>query len=134
MNLSNNNFFDSLPETITCLTNLHHLDLSRNALSGPLPQNIGNLKTLDNLILHDNAFEGSLTESLCKLEKLHPLQIYYNLFEGGLNNLHRCPPYRVGLCNVSHNYFRSDETYRLKTKFAKVISDGQRSLQKSARF
>ncbi|MFX1237130.1 MAG: hypothetical protein ACFFAS_00100 [Promethearchaeota archaeon] len=67
--------FNSLPESITSLEHLEHLDLSYCTMVDTLPQNIGNLKKLRMLSLKESYYLRELPVSIGKLSNLEVLDL-----------------------------------------------------------
>ncbi|XP_028063019.1 receptor-like protein 15 [Camellia sinensis] len=83
LDLSENNFFASIPPSIGALSSLKALSLAQNNLSGSLPiQAAFNLTSIWRLQLNDNQFAGPLTNVLSKLSKLDFLDISNNYMFG----------------------------------------------------
>ncbi|KAK2400648.1 receptor protein kinase protein ZAR1 [Trifolium repens] len=84
LNLSNNNFTKTIPNSLFNTTNnLIILDLSHNSLSGPLPPSFTSLKSLIHCDLSSNFLNGSLPESLTELTALTgTLNLSFNGFSG----------------------------------------------------
>ncbi|CAJ2673144.1 unnamed protein product [Trifolium pratense] len=84
LNLSNNNFTKTIPNSLFNTTNnLIILDLSHNSLSGPLPPSFTSLKSLIHCDLSSNFLNGSLPESLTELTALTgTLNLSFNTFSG----------------------------------------------------
>lgn len=60
LDLSHNEFENSIPNTLFDNTHLIHIDLSHNNLSGSLPTNWLNLQYLKKIYLNNNSLNGSL--------------------------------------------------------------------------
>ncbi|CAJ2677194.1 unnamed protein product [Trifolium pratense] len=107
LNLANNNFIGSIPDSFGSLINLHMLlmynndlsgkipntlrnctmmtllDLQSNRFSGPIPSWIGtDMQILKTLILGRNSFDGNIPISLCQLKSLHILDLSENQLKG----------------------------------------------------
>ncbi|CAI9087178.1 OLC1v1021185C2 [Oldenlandia corymbosa var. corymbosa] len=83
LDLSINDFFGDLPESIGNLKHLYHMDLSQCNFSGSIPESIGNLTQITHLDLHFNNFTGQFP-SLGNLEQLIDLDLSFNKIEGQL--------------------------------------------------
>ncbi|KAL2652522.1 hypothetical protein R1flu_020650 [Riccia fluitans] len=64
LDLSNNNFTDSIPVEISQLTNLRNLDLSHNSLTGTLDEKVVQLPLLTKLDLRNNALTGMVPDAI----------------------------------------------------------------------
>ncbi|KAH9618146.1 hypothetical protein KSS87_008499 [Heliosperma pusillum] len=73
-----------IPECITSLILLHHLDLVGNQMTGKIPSLIGQLKELTVINLADNALTGSIPPSLVNLARLMHLDLRNNKLSGEL--------------------------------------------------
>ncbi|CAI7833739.1 unnamed protein product, partial [Closterium sp. NIES-54] len=71
--LHKNRIGGTIPDSITTMLALSHLDLSYNQLSGTLPANIGNLQKLVDLYVGNTDMQGSLPETLATMTKLETL-------------------------------------------------------------
>ncbi|KAL7192999.1 hypothetical protein ACSBR2_024752 [Camellia fascicularis] len=78
LDLSNNFFAGSIPDSFSNLTRLQTLSLSRNSLSGSVPNSIGSLSTLEELYLDNNYFQGTIPLSLNGLKNLKRLELQGN--------------------------------------------------------
>ncbi|CAL5440162.1 unnamed protein product [Camellia sinensis] len=106
LDLSENNFFASIPPSIGALSSLKALSLAQNNLSGSLPiQGLCKLKKLEELDLSHNHFEGILPSCLSNLRSLKFFDISLNQFTGNIS------PSLFGSLNsleyidLSHNCF-----------------------------
>ncbi len=114
----------NVPEELTQLKELTHLDLSKNKLSGTLPDYIGNFPDLGNFYLDDNNFSGTIPEEMGSLSSLRRLKLNDNNFSGtipeemgslsNLKNLYLHNNNLTGFENFSENYFSSLEVLTLK--------------------
>ena len=84
LGLGNNRLIGTLPQSLTELKDLQHLEVFRNKLTGPLPQDWTLLPTLKRILVQQNQFTGSLDSSLCSLDKLHGLDLFTTLLTGTL--------------------------------------------------
>lgn len=82
INISRNNFTDNLPASIGQLYYLTHLDVSSNNLSGVLPSSFANLNQLVYVNLAANGFEGPIFQHLRTCSNLRELLISQNKFKG----------------------------------------------------
>nr|XP_027096226.1 receptor-like protein EIX2 [Coffea arabica] len=84
LDLSDNHFIGSIPDSLCSLQMLVILDLSNNRLSGRIPSCIGKLKTLGVLNLANNSLYGHIPISLAHLNYLQSLHLNRNNFTGML--------------------------------------------------
>lgn len=84
LNLSQNSFNSSIPETIGNLTRLQQLNLSGNLLSGNIPSSLGKLPTLSLLDLSRNFFAGDIPGTLSSLSGLQSLNLSDNHLSGAI--------------------------------------------------
>ncbi|XP_027152307.1 receptor-like protein EIX2 [Coffea eugenioides] len=82
LDLSDNHFIGSIPDSLCSLQMLVVLDLSNNQLSGRIPSCIGKLKTLGVLNLANNSLYGHIPISLGHLNFLQSLHLDRNKFTG----------------------------------------------------
>ncbi|XP_027096229.1 receptor-like protein EIX2 [Coffea arabica] len=82
LDLSDNHFMGSIPDSLCSLQMLAVLDLSNNQLSGGIPSCIGKLKTLGALLLANNNLYGHIPISLGQLNFLQSLHLDRNKFTG----------------------------------------------------
>ncbi|CDP20423.1 unnamed protein product [Coffea canephora] len=82
LDLSDNHFNGSIPDSLCSLQMLVVLDLSNNQLSGRIPSCIGKLKTLGVLNLANNNLYGHIPISLGHLIVLQSLHLNRNNFTG----------------------------------------------------
>ncbi|MCU0392227.1 MAG: immunoglobulin domain-containing protein [Thermoflexibacter sp.] len=80
LNLSNNQIYGNLPESLRLLTKLAYLDLSQNQFEGDVPAWIGDFPDLVTLLLSYNFFT-SLPPEIGNLSKLRNLFLNSNFFE-----------------------------------------------------
>ncbi|KAI7979741.1 Receptor-like protein 13 [Camellia lanceoleosa] len=113
LDLSENNFFASIPPSIGALSSLKALSLAQNNLNGSLPiQGLCKLKKLEELDLSHNLFEGILPPCLSNLRSLKFFDISLNQFTGNLS------PSLFGNLNsleyigLSHNRFEGLFSFR----------------------
>ncbi|XP_047949634.1 receptor-like protein EIX1 [Salvia hispanica] len=96
LDLSYNNFTDSIPLSIGQLSKLQHLDLSHNSLEGLVPPSIGQLTKLQILYLSHNSLEGLVSEShFSKLYKLASLDLSFNPLLMLDTSLNWSPPFQL---------------------------------------
>ncbi|CAI6000162.1 unnamed protein product [Closterium sp. NIES-65] len=84
LSLSGNELTGSIPEGISHLTALQHLDVRGNVLQGSLVGDIGRLSALTYLDLSNNRINGSLPHSLSNLTALRHLDLHHNPISGAL--------------------------------------------------
>jgi gliding motility-associated-like protein len=85
INLSNNpNLTGNIPNSITNLITLTHLNLGGCNLNGPIPANIGNLNLLEELNLRSNQLTGTIPASIGNLAELLDLDLGNNLLNGSI--------------------------------------------------
>ncbi|XP_027151217.1 receptor-like protein EIX2 [Coffea eugenioides] len=82
LDLSDNHFIGSIPDSLCSLQRLAILDLSNNQLSGRIPSCIGKIKTLGALLLANNNLYGHIPISLGHLNVLVSLHMNRNNFTG----------------------------------------------------
>jgi len=76
LSLYENQIVGNIPQSITNLKNLTHLDLSTNDFNGAIPANIGRMETLTYLFLASNNFdEGPIPNDLKNLSNLRELSL-----------------------------------------------------------
>ncbi|KAL5730514.1 hypothetical protein ACHQM5_003321 [Ranunculus cassubicifolius] len=102
LNLHENRFVGSLPESIARSPNLYELKLFDNRLSGELPKNLGANSPLQMFDASTNKFSGKIPVSLCKHGALEELLLIYNSFSGPIpEELSHCRSLRR--IRVRHN-------------------------------
>ncbi|KAF3444065.1 hypothetical protein FNV43_RR13755 [Rhamnella rubrinervis] len=95
LNLFENRFEGTLPESIARSPNLYELKLFNNKLSGELPRELGKNSPLESLDISYNAFYGGIPETLCEKGKLQDLILIYNSFSGKIpTSLGKCQSLR----------------------------------------
>ncbi|KAL9237811.1 hypothetical protein vseg_012315 [Gypsophila vaccaria] len=72
----------NIPQTITKLTDLNHLDFSLNNLSGPIPDFLSQLTGLNDIDLSGNRFSGPIPASLGRLINLQSASFGSNQLSG----------------------------------------------------
>jgi len=82
IDISNNAFCGTIPESIGDLVLLLGLNMSHNALAGPIPSQFGSLKQLESLDLSSNELSGEIPEELASLNFLSTLNLSYNMLAG----------------------------------------------------
>lgn len=82
INLANNKFQGSIPESIANLSSLYLLNLSHNGLFGPIPASFGQLQQLESLDLSRNKLNGEIPLKLTLLHFLSFLNLSYNSLSG----------------------------------------------------
>ncbi|XP_021724007.1 protein STRUBBELIG-RECEPTOR FAMILY 2-like [Chenopodium quinoa] len=84
LNLSENKFLLSIPQTLSFLRNLRHLNLSHNILSGPIGSVFKGLDNLKEMDLSYNKFSGDLPSSFASLTNLTKLYLQNNELTGSV--------------------------------------------------
>uniref|UniRef100_J3KWM7 non-specific serine/threonine protein kinase n=1 Tax=Oryza brachyantha TaxID=4533 RepID=J3KWM7_ORYBR len=79
IDVSNNKFHGSIPETIGMLSALSGLNMSHNALTGPIPNQLGSLHQLESLDLSSNKLSGEIPQNLAFLDFLSTLNLSNNM-------------------------------------------------------
>ncbi|CAD6270251.1 unnamed protein product [Miscanthus lutarioriparius] len=87
IDISDNAFWGTIPETIGDLVLLHGLNMSHNALGGSIPAQFGNLKNLETLDLSSNQLYGEIPQELASLNFLSTLNLSYNMLSGRIPEL-----------------------------------------------
>lgn len=109
LDLSNNEFFGTIPGRITDLYGLSYLNLSGNKFDGGLPGGFQNLQQLRVLDLHNNTLQGDISELLSELRNVEHVDLSYNDFYGGLSmgveNVSSLAN-TVRVVNLSHNQLK----------------------------
>ncbi|BAH90922.1 Os01g0162500, partial [Oryza sativa Japonica Group] len=82
IDVSNNRFHGSIPETIATLSVLSGLNMSHNALTGPIPNQLASLHQLESLDLSSNKLSGEIPQKLASLDFLSTLNLSNNMLEG----------------------------------------------------
>ncbi|KAL5987465.1 hypothetical protein ACLOJK_035213 [Asimina triloba] len=82
IDLSNNKFQGSIPESIGDLRSLVSLNMSYNDFTGQIPASLENLRFLETLDLSQNSFSGEIPPQLTKLNFLAVLNLSHNLLVG----------------------------------------------------
>ena len=82
IDVSNNAFHGSIPESIGELVLLHALNMSHNSLTGPVPSPLGHLNQMEALDLSSNELSGVIPQELASLDFLGTLNLSYNMLEG----------------------------------------------------
>ncbi|XP_062094216.1 receptor-like protein 18 [Humulus lupulus] len=82
IDISSNNFQDSIPEELGKLQGLRLLNLSNNALTGKIPSSIGNMRKLESLDLSNNKLSGTIPTSLQQLNFLSSFNLSFNKVVG----------------------------------------------------
>ncbi|KAF5199684.1 Leucine-rich repeat receptor-like protein kinase tdr [Thalictrum thalictroides] len=84
LNLFENRFEGSLPESLAQSPNLFELRLFSNQLSGELPKNLGKNSPLTLIDVSGNKFSGKIPASLCENGVLEELLLIGNAFTGSI--------------------------------------------------
>nr|BAK08191.1 predicted protein [Hordeum vulgare subsp. vulgare] len=82
IDLSNNQFDGTIPESLGRLTSLHVLNMSGNAFTGDIPQEFGRMVQLESLDLSQNQLFGDIPEALTNLTFLGILNLSNNQLVG----------------------------------------------------
>ncbi|KAM7263157.1 hypothetical protein ACFE04_000840 [Oxalis oulophora] len=82
LNLYENRFEGTFPESIADSPNLYELRIFRNRFTGPLPKNLGRNSPLRWLDISNNQFSGEMPASLCDKAELEELLVIFNSFSG----------------------------------------------------
>ncbi|KAJ4842424.1 hypothetical protein Tsubulata_046964 [Turnera subulata] len=82
LDLSGNNFYGQIPDSLSNLTRLSRLGMSRNWFSGEIPSSIGSLANLEELSLDYNNLQGTIPASFSGLVGLKRLEIQSNKLAG----------------------------------------------------
>jgi len=82
IDVSNNAFYGTIPESIGDLVLLGGLNMSHNALIGPIPSQLGMLHQLESLDLSSNKLSGEIPWELASLDFLSVLNLSYNKLQG----------------------------------------------------
>ncbi|KAI7994586.1 Receptor-like protein 35 [Camellia lanceoleosa] len=140
LDLSSNDFNDSMSYSLCNLSSLVHLDLSHSSLigaiphclgnlaslsilrlntnyylQGPIPSEMGNMTQLTELDLHNSGFQGPIPREMGNMTQLKELDLSQNLFE--------CPiPSEMG------NMTRLTELHLSSNAFACEIPNSMRNL------
>ncbi|XWS57608.1 hypothetical protein CRYUN_Cryun09bG0188400 [Craigia yunnanensis] len=78
LSLSQNDFSGPLPENLSNLSMLEHLDLHDNSITGEFPAFLSQLSSLQVLNLRNNSIEGSISDDLSSLSSLRILDLSNN--------------------------------------------------------
>ncbi|GFP87042.1 receptor-like protein 12 [Phtheirospermum japonicum] len=82
LDLSDNEFYGSIPVEITRLVRVQALNLSRNSLSGTIPESIADMEFLESLDVSRNKLSGEIPTSISGLTFLSHLNLSYNNLMG----------------------------------------------------
>ncbi|KAE8780096.1 hypothetical protein D1007_46768 [Hordeum vulgare] len=82
IDMSNNSFRGSIPETLGELSLIRGLNMSQNFLTGKIPSQFGYLRQLEALDLSSNELSGVIPRELTSLDFLTTLNLSYNKLEG----------------------------------------------------
>ncbi|KAL2330021.1 hypothetical protein Fmac_017602 [Flemingia macrophylla] len=80
LQLSDTQFYGTLPASIGSLKSLNWLSISYCKFSGSIPSSFGNLTQLARLDIEHNNFNGCLSSFLANLTKLNTMRVGYNEF------------------------------------------------------
>ncbi|CAN4078802.1 unnamed protein product [Withania somnifera] len=106
LDLTNNGFIGSLPESLSNLIRLQRLGLSRNSLSGSIPTSLGSLSNLEELYLDNNFLEGTVPQSLNGLNNLKRLEFQGNKLTGSFPELDQLN--NLNYIDVSDNFISGE--------------------------
>lgn len=84
IDVSDNAFHGSIPESIGELVLLGGLNMSHNALTGPITSQLGALHQLESLDLSSNGLSGEIPQELAWLDFLSVLNLSYNKLIGAI--------------------------------------------------
>jgi Leucine-rich repeat (LRR) protein len=84
INLMEYDMSGSLPDTISDMTNLVHLNLSLNYIGGELTPALFRLQKLENISLEDNRLSGLFPSDLATASSLRMLNLLLNIISGPL--------------------------------------------------
>ena len=114
LDLRNNKFYGTIPETFAKGNNLRSLNMNGNQLEGPLPQSLVNCIHLEVLDLGNNKINGIFPHWLGTLPNLRVLVLRSNRFQGTIGNPKSKFTFtNLQIIDISHNEFHGC----LPTKF-----------------
>ncbi|CAK7346283.1 unnamed protein product [Dovyalis caffra] len=87
LDVSDNSFYGSIPDSISNLTRLRRLSLSKNLLSGKIPISLASLRQLEELYIDNNSLHGPIPSSFNSLVSLKRLEIQENNLSGEFPDL-----------------------------------------------
>jgi Leucine-rich repeat (LRR) protein len=88
LEISNNYFTGSIPDSLSNLTRLSRLSLSFNSFTGEIPSSIGSsLSNLQELYLNNNNLQGTIPSSFNNLKSLTRLELQQNNLTGKFPDL-----------------------------------------------
>ncbi|XP_037494268.1 receptor-like protein 56 isoform X2 [Jatropha curcas] len=112
LDLSNNSFVGSIPNSIQTLSSLKALSLSYNLLNGSLPiPGLCELKNLQELDLSHNHLTGVLPPCLRSLTSLRLLDFSFNQFEGKISSSPIPSLVSLEYIDLSHNLFEDSFSF-----------------------
>lgn len=82
IDLSDNEFSGTIPQSIGKLNSLKYLNLSHNSLTGNIPASLGNISELESLDLSSNQLVGEIPGQLTRLTFLSTLNVSFNNLVG----------------------------------------------------
>uniref|UniRef100_A0A1J3JUY3 LRR receptor-like serine/threonine-protein kinase GSO1 n=1 Tax=Noccaea caerulescens TaxID=107243 RepID=A0A1J3JUY3_NOCCA len=82
LQLQNNGFWGSIPDTLFTVEGLLLVDLRNNNFSGKIPNTIGESSSLSVLLLGNNSLQSHIPEKICQLSKIGILDLSHNMFNG----------------------------------------------------
>ncbi|KAL8518178.1 hypothetical protein ACS0TY_009516 [Phlomoides rotata] len=82
IDMSENKFSGSIPESMGRLNSLRYLNLSHNNLTGHIPSSLGNMSMLESLDLSSNSLDGEIPSQLTDLTFLAKLNLSMNNLSG----------------------------------------------------
>jgi hypothetical protein len=84
LDLSQNSYSGSIPETISNLSNLKLLNVSDNQLDGSIPSSIGEITSLEKLYIFSNEITGSIPETFANLVNINVFHAVGNYLTGNV--------------------------------------------------
>ncbi|XP_060672725.1 receptor-like protein 7 [Ziziphus jujuba] len=107
IDVSNNRFEGSIPESFGILQGLHVLNLSNNILTGKIPSSFGSITNLESLDLSNNNLSGHIPTQLGQLTFLAVFKVSYNHLIGPIPQMNQLITFDVssyegnlGLCGI----------------------------------
>ncbi|KAJ4827614.1 hypothetical protein Tsubulata_032476 [Turnera subulata] len=87
LDISDNSFSGSIPDSLSNLKNLRRLGLSKNAFTGEIPVSLASLTHLEELYLDSNYLIGPIPSSFSSLLRLQRLEVQENSLSGEFPDL-----------------------------------------------